>query len=1017
MRETKASFLPSTSSLAFKIPFAFIIIVLLFILSFLLVMEFKGKPLLRDLTDKRIKQTGESIVAQLGKRIELTESLVTAMANVGETLPNDEATYRSVIPNLINYEGTENFLAGGGIWPEPFMFTPDVEKRSFFWGRSLTNKLEYFDDYNSPAGSGYHYEEWYVPASLLKPGQIYWSRSYMDPYSYQSMVTATAPMFKNGHFFGATTIDIKLEGLSQLLEQEAKKLGGYAFALDRNGTFLSFPDSQLTKRFDVDKQGNKTEEYLNIKDLASSSNYFKQLVNHLTQLEKRQPLSIRGLNQADQITNRSYQIEADEAKSIVRMIEDTLSNKETGATFLTRLHIEQDPIFNESVVLDVFHVPDTYWKVITVVPEQQAYATIGKIINAVQVASVGVLLFSVFIGFYMIRRAMLKPVLSMAKQVEAFDLSTLEKKESPAIEIQNQDELGELAQQFNSVTSKLLESKQKLEQQIELSEQAAIAKSQFLANMSHEIRTPINGVMGMLTLLNHTEQTRQQQHYTSMARTSTDSLLTVINDILDFSKIEAGKLDIEIIDFDLRSLLEEFAGSIAFTAQKKGLELVLDINQVDHQMVKGDPGRIKQVLTNLVSNAIKFTARGEVVIRVHLKDAGEMGLLLYGSVSDTGIGIPKEKQQSLFQSFSQVDASNTREYGGTGLGLAISKQLCELMGGSISLISEHNKGSQFDFTLCLQSSNKALHELPKVNLEGHQILIVDDNKTNRAVMKGQLENWGAIVTEASSGQDALSLLSELSGANTTHKSPFEVAILDMQMPHMNGAELGKAIREITLYDDMKLIMMTSMGERGDANYFANLGFSAYFPKPAATQDIYDALSVVIEGGEALTNATPLVTHHHLRSLQRQQVKHEGKILLVEDNLINQQVALGILESLGYKADAAGNGQEALHYINTAPKDKPYSLILMDCQMPVMDGYEATQAIRAKEKETNQTAIPILALTANAMKGDMERCISVGMNDYLSKPINPTQLQEKLDLWFFKLAGKAKASTYIKAADQ
>jgi len=987
--------MPLSSSLAFRIPLIFIVILVFFVGAFLLVMEFKGKPLILDLSNQRMKQTGESIVAQLGKRIELTESLVTAMANAAETLPQDVEVHKNVIHSIVNYEGTEHFIAGGGVWPEPYLFQKDVERRSFFWGRDQSNALKYYDDYNHPAGSGYHFEEWYAPAKLLKPGEIYWSRSYMDPYSYQSMVTATAPMFRGGEFYGVATVDIKLEGLSELLAKESVKFGGYAFALDRNGTFLSHPEQKITKRYGKDEQGNRTEEYLNINKLYAHSPHFERLNEALVDLEFNQQLSANLLNKASELANASYQIEPQEAKRIIHNIDDPLADQTKGSTFLSQLSISSDPILNEPVIVDIFHVPGTYWKVVTVTPETHAYATSEKIINSVITASFGVLAISLLVGFIIMQRILMKPLLDMTSQVKNIDLETLANTNEPAITNIHTSELGELAVQFNDRTQQLVDSHAALENQIQLAKQAAQAKSQFLANMSHEIRTPINGVLGMLTLMDHTELTKQQTHYASMARSSAESLLTVINDILDFSKIEAGKLDIEILDFDLRSLLNEFAGSMAHLAQKKGLELILDINDVPHHMVKGDPGRIRQVLSNLVSNGIKFTERGEIVIRVKLENVGQMGLILYGSISDTGIGIPKNKQEELFQSFAQVDSSNTRKYGGTGLGLAISKQLCELMGGSISLISEVNRGSQFNFSINLHPSDTKMPDLPKVNLHATPILIVDDNATNRLVLRGQLENWGANVTEASSGTQALEILEEMPAET------FKIAILDMQMPIMNGAELGEAIKKNSKFKELHLIMMTSMGERGDASYFAKLGFSAYFPKPASTQDLHDVLSVVLDGGDAFTSARPLITHHHIRSLNRTAEAPDAKILLVEDNMINQQVALGILDKLGYKAEAAGNGQEALHYLETAPVHDPYTLILMDCQMPVMDGYEATTMIRAGNCKNVSKNITIIAFTANAMKGDMERCIEVGMDDYMSKPIDPSILQEKLERWLKK----------------
>ena len=541
----------------------------------------------------------------------------------------------------------------------------------------------------------------------------------------------------------------------------------------------------------------------------------------------------------------------------------------------------------------------------------------------------------------------------------------------------------------------------------EVAEAATQAKGDFLANMSHEIRTPMNGVLGMLNLLSSSELNVKQRHQVRLARSSGEALLTLINDILDFSKIEAGKLEVESIDFDLRQLLGELAESMALQAQGKGLEVVLDVAQIEHSRVKGDPTRIRQLVTNLVGNAMKFTSAGEVVIRAALK-AGEKGeMLLSASVSDTGMGIPDEKIKHLFDSFSQVDASTTRNFGGTGLGLAIVKSLCELMGGKISVSSELGSGSCFAFTLCLGVSEQAALVRPTVDLHGVRILIVDDNATNREVLEQQLSLWGAYVTEADGAVSALRILDEQAA------EPFPVAIVDMQMPDMDGADLGRAIRADSRFSATQLVMMTSMSEPGDAQFFADLGFVAYFPKPTTTSDLFDALAVVMGGGEALLAATPLVTHNYLQSLTRKQPQKdsphhfqrgEARLLLVEDNVINQHVAQGLLEDMGYFSDIADNGAMAIEMLQQADDASPYDLVLMDCQMPVLDGYGATAKIRQGEAGDRYRGISIIAMTANVMAGDRAKCLEAGMNDYIAKPVDPEVLENSLSHYLSRRGG-------------
>ncbi|MGH1484684.1 MAG: response regulator [Cellvibrionaceae bacterium] len=538
--------------------------------------------------------------------------------------------------------------------------------------------------------------------------------------------------------------------------------------------------------------------------------------------------------------------------------------------------------------------------------------------------------------------------------------------------------------------NELLHAKAKAEESAEL-------KSQFLASMSHEIRTPMNGVLGMLGLLQRTKLDNQQEHYAELAHTSAESLLTLINDILDFSKVEAGKMELEIIDFNLPAMLGDFTEAMAQRAEEKQLELILDLSKIKSSMVKGDPGRIRQVLTNLLGNALKFTAQGEIVIRAELSPSSMGGLRFDCSVKDTGMGIPAEKVDTLFDSFSQVDASTTRKYGGTGLGLAIVKQLCELMGGDITVSSEIEQGSTFSFFIELSPSEQDFEVLPKVNIKEKNILIVDDNETSRQVLNTQLSLWGATVVEATSGEHALTLLT------SEKEKRFSIAFIDMQIEGMCSETLAQTIRSNESLDYLHLVMMTPLSCRGDAKRFAKLGFSAFFPKPVTLNDLFSALDVLNNQNTRLKKASPLLTKDNLRSLEYAEsqkattvVQQHYRLLLVEDNIINQEVALGILKALGYSADIAANGLEALAALKTCPADAPYDLIFMDCQMPEMDGYEATESIRSSK--AGYSAIPIIAMTANAMKGDKEKCLSIGMSDYISKPIEPDNLRGLLQKW-------------------
>ena len=555
------------------------------------------------------------------------------------------------------------------------------------------------------------------------------------------------------------------------------------------------------------------------------------------------------------------------------------------------------------------------------------------------------------------------------------------------INIQSEDEIGTLASSFRQMVEELTHTRNELMAASESAHEAVRLKSEFLANMSHEIRTPMNGVIGMTGLLLETQLTPEQREFTETVRSSADSLLTVINGILDFSKIEAGKMELEKLGFNLRSTLEDGIKALSVRAHEKGLELICDIGAEVPCALIGDPGRLRQVVTNLIGNAIKFTEQGEVTLRVEQESLSGQDVVMHFVVSDTGVGIASARQQAIFEAFTQADGSMTRKYGGTGLGLTISSRLVEGMGGRIWVESHPGLGSSFHFTarFGLQKIPARTEVMREVILQNLPVLVVDDNANNRRVLQALLKTWGMRPSTADGGAAAIQVLE----AGKNNNESFPLVILDAQMPNMDGFSVAERIKEDPQLAGAVIMMLTSAGQRGDGARCRELGIAAYLTKPVRQTELLEAIHVALGRPAGEPGRTPLVTRHLLRDNRRQL-----RILLAEDDRVTQTLAVHLLERNGHSVTVVGDGKQALASLEERPFD--FDILLMDVQMPEMSGFEVTQAIRKRELTTGGH-IPIIAMTAHVMETDRERCLASGMDGHISKPIDAKELYQAIEL--------------------
>jgi signal transduction histidine kinase/CheY-like chemotaxis protein len=842
------------NSLSFKGTFALVIMALGLLIGAVWVVNTTGKQQALKESSRIIEETGNDVIESLMGRSKEIASLVRGIATLSEKLPKDETSYHKIFPSLFDFDG-DHKVAGGGIWPEPNQFKEGLERRSFFWGRQTTGLFKYYDDYNDPAGKGYHHEEWYVVVQHAGPGRCFWSKSYIDPYSFQPMVTCTVGTFAKEKFTGAVTVDLKLEGIEDSMKEWQKKTGGYAVLLDRNGKFIGFPSAKKEVTiFSNDSQGNKSENFMTASEFAVKQPLFKPVSDAVLKMDQfilQEAKNLPGFNKelATTIDADSYQINRDEAEFMSAVLMDPLKKKTHDSKLFDSFEIKNDFLLNEKSIVFLFHVPESYWKFAIVIPFSQATSHSTSLANSL-IIKLGVLIFLLtVVGFFIMRYSLARPISEITGAIQNVDTwiaaGEIEKLKSQPLRKYSSDEIGVLSNIFDRLTLEFMKAQEIIENQKDTlevkvadrtkelatakreAEWANLAKSEFLAKMSHELRTPMNAILGFGQLLKFSQKDSLNESQTkSVDRIlkAGNHLLELINEVLDLSRIESGSMTVSIEDVNLTGSMDSVLVLIQPEVDKFRVTIE---NNLDSQLcVRADSTRLKQVLLNLLSNAVKYNQPGGKVT-LDCKSIPDNKVRI--SLTDTGRGIPEEKLKSLFQPFNRLGAEAT-EIEGTGIGLTITKHLVELMAGSLTVESTLGQGSCFSFELPmgkgLEKASLTKESIVPIESEGedhHTVLYIEDNPDNLALVQQILVEQPNI--------KFLSAVKAQSGIELARSHQPKLILMDIDLPDMSGIEAMEILKSFDETRGIPVIAVSANAMEKDIDKAMDAGFKDYIVKP------------------------------------------------------------------------------------------------------------------------------------------------------------------------------------------